>query len=459
MRGGMEHVALNMIIGAAHFDDKRYKEAKQQLQVAAHHPELAAGALYGIGLAFGREEKMKDAVGNLLRCLQYVDQTTLPESQADALAALYENFQENLGSQSADELIQVGEALVAFLSGSGWKDRVKQARQQLDLQQDDGTLVPLAEMISIPGADRVFESMALIERYVNKKRLASALDECHRAIEYSPTYLPVHMKMAEILAMENRTEAAFEKFAVIAELYRIRGESARSVKILQQMAQIAPADLTIRAKLIQSLTAQGNLLEAIRHTVDVADIHHSLADFDAVRQSLNSALLLAHKPGIDKRVAIQILHKIGELDLQRDWRQAVKTYEQIRTQNPSDEKARVALIGLYFRLGNSRHAVVEVDDMIKHFLSIDGLPKPTQMMETLVGEHGGDVNLRQRLARLYQQAGRKDDTIVQLDAIADLYHQSGNRAETIRTIQAIIALGPDNVSEYQQLLQQIQSSA
>ena len=106
-----------------------------------------------------------------------------------------------------------------------------------------------------------------------------------------------------------------------------------------------------------------------------------------------------------------------------------------------------------------RAALTEVDDMVKHFVSIDGLPKPTQMLEALVTEHGGDINLRQRLARLYQQAGRKDDTIVQLDAIADLYHQSGNRAETIRTIQAIIALGPDNAAEYQELLQQIQSSA
>lgn len=459
LRGGMEHAALNLMIGAAHFDDKRYKEAVKQLQAAARHPEYAAGAAYGIGLAYGREEKMKEAVGHLLRSLQYVDQQTVPASQAEPLAALYETFEESLGGQSAEQLIQIGESLVAFLSGSGWKDRVKQARQQLDAQQEDGALVPLAEMISIPGADRVFESMALIERFISKKRLASALDECHHAIRYSPSYLPVHMKMGEILAMEGRAEAAFEKFAVAAELYQIRGEAGRALKIYQQMAQIAPADLTIRARLIDMLTAQGNLLEAIRHTVDVADVHISLADFDSARQSLNSALLLAQKPGLDKRVAVQILHKIGEIDMQRDWRQAVRTYEQIRTQNPSDEKARLALIGLYFRLGNARHALVEVDDMLKHFVSIDGLPKPTQLLETLVNEYGGDVNLRQRLARLYQQAGRREETIVQLDEIAVLYHQSGNRAETIRTIQAIIALGPENVSEYQQLLQQIQSSA
>jgi tetratricopeptide (TPR) repeat protein len=459
-RSGMEHGALNILIGAAYYDGRKYKDAMKQFQGAIGHKDFAPAALYGLGMCYGRGEKMKEAVDHLLRCLQAIDETTVAPHQVDALAALYESFQEGLReNQSTEEFTRIAETLARFLSGPNWLERVKETRQMLNAQQENGMLAPLAEMISVPGAERVMESMALIERYVARKRYQSALDEAHRAVEYSPTYLPIHMKMGEILALENRTDAALAKFTVVADLYRIRGESSRAAKIYEEMAQLVPADLTIRQKLVQMSQSQGNNLEAIRHMIEMASIHVSLADFDAARQVLNSALLLAQAPGMDKKVAHQVLHKLAEIDLQRlDLRQALKTYEQIKSQNPNDDVARVALVGLYFRMGNTRQAMAEIDDVLRLLIPTVGLEKPIQILESLLVEHD-DVNLRQRLARLYQQIGRKTDAIAQYDSMADSFYQAGNRLEAVKVVQAIIALQPDNLEDYEQLLSQLQSSA
>ncbi|HLF03097.1 MAG TPA: tetratricopeptide repeat protein, partial [Anaerolineales bacterium] len=458
---GLEHPAINFLIGAAHFDAERYRDAAKQLNTAAEDPAYSAGAYFCIGLCYGRDEKMKEAVSYLMRSLQFVDLATVPVVEKKALSAMYEKYQDNIGKNQTDEqLTQLGETIVGFLSGTGWHDRVEQARRQLNAQKGNNTLVPLAEMVSIPGADRLMESMSLIEKYAARKMWASALDECQYAVEFSPTYLPVHMRMAEILAQEKRIDAALAKYEAAAGLYNARGESMQAVQIFQQMAHLAPMDLNIRSKLSQLLAEQGRTVDAIRYSLETAQIHIDLADFDQARQAYNGALLLAQKPGIDKTIATHVLHKIGELDMQRaDWRQATRTYEQIKSQSPSDDKARIALIDLYYRLGNTRQAIVETDDMIKHFLSAEGLPRTIQITEAIVNEHGEDLGLRQRLIRLYQQVGRKDDAIAQLDAIADMFHQAGNVAETIKTIQAIIALEPDNIAEYRELLSQLQSSA
>ncbi len=460
VKAGMEHAALDLVLGTAYFDGERYKEAVKYFQSAAQHPGYAAGAFFGAGVCYGREGKMKEAIGYLLRSLQAVDQTTVPEAQVASLAALYDTFQENVGrGQTPEQLTQAGETLVGFLSGMGWRERVQQARRQLNAQQENGALAPLAEMLSIPGADRVMESMSLIEKYMARKLWVTALDEAQRAVEYSPTYLPVHMKMGEILALENRTEAALTKFTVAAELYHARGEASRGTQIYQQIAQLAPMDLNIRAKLAQLFIAEGRILDAIRYTVEAADIHLSLADFNMARQVYNSALLLAQKPDIDKAVAGQIMHKIGDLDMQRlDWRQALKTYEQIKAQNPADEKARLALISLYLRLGQPQLGLRETDELLKQLLLQRNLPKAIKAMETLVNENGAELAFRQRLIHLYQQAGRKAEAIAQLDTLADMYHQAGNKVEAIKTLQAIIALAPNNIDEYRQVLAQLQSS-
>lgn len=459
-RAGLEHAALNLLIGGAYVDGKKYRDAIKQFQSATDNPELAAGALYGLGLSYGRTDKIKDAVSSLLRCLQQVDQTTVPENQVDALGALYEGFQESLGENTTkEELTRMAENLVGLLSGPGWMEQIRQAREQINSQQEGGVLVALADMISVQGAERVMESMSLISRYMARKRYQSAIDEAEYAIENSPTYLPVHMKMAEILALDNRPEAALAKFSVVADLYRIRGEAGQAQRIYQKMVQLAPADISLRTKLVQMATAQGNTLEAIRHTMESADIHVSLGDYDTARQVLNSALLMAQGNGIDKAVANTVMHKIAELDMQRlDLRQALKTYEQIKAQNQNDDKARSALVDLYFRMGQPRQAIAETDELLRLLIPVVGLDRPIQILETLVTDHD-DLNLRQRLARLYQQLGRKDEAIQQYDAMADALYQSGNKTEAAKVVESIIALQPDNLTDYQELLNQIQSSA
>ena len=149
---------------------------------------------------------------------------------------------------------------------------------------------------------------------------------------------------------------------------------------------------------------------------------------------------------------------MGDLDLQRlDWRQALRLYEQIKNLEPSDPKARSMLIDINHRLGQSRQALAEADDMLKYFAVAGRLPKAVEVLEELVRSQPEEVGVRTRLARIYQEMGRKAEAIAQLDSVGEIQLQSGNRAEAAKTLQSIIALGPDDIAGYKQLLAEIQS--
>lgn len=462
LRAGMEHAALNYTLAAAYFDLERYTDAIKQFQPTTNHLDFAAGAHFGLGLCYGREGEMKNAISHLLDCLRLVDMTTVPPHKADSLSGLYENFQESLSrsNQSEEEMTQIGENLIAFLSGPDWQARVQQTRQRLDSQQEGGVLAPLAEMLYIPGAEHVMETMNSIEKYLAKGWLETAMDEAHRGIELSPNYLPIHLKIGEILVTQNRPEAAIAKYNVIAELYRVRGESLRAGRIYEQMVRLAPMDLDIRTKLIDLLMAQGRTEDAIRQHMDMAVAHQDLADLEKARQTYAEALRLAQSPGVDRALASQVLHHMGDIDVQRlDWRQALRTYEQIKSLDPADEEARTTLIDLNFRLGQGRQAFVEIDDWIKQLIGAGNIGGAAAFLERLVNDRPDDIGLRSRLVRLYQQTGRKADAIVQLEAIGDMQIQAGRKADAAQTVQAILALGPTDPAAYQQLLAELQSSA
>ncbi len=462
LRAGLELAALNFTLAAAYFDLERYADAIKQFQLATNHLDYAAGAHFGLGLSHGRDGEMKEAISHLLDCLRLVDMGTVEPAQADNLSGLYENFQESLerSNQSDEDLTKIGETLIAFLSGPNWHARVQQARQQLNLQQDadTGLLVPLAEMLYIPGAEHVMEVMNTIEKYVAKEWLETAMDEAHRGVELSPTYLPIHLKIAEILVAQNKPQFAIAKYNVIAELYRVRGESLRAGRIYEQMVRLAPMDLDIRTKLIDLLMAQGRLEDAVQQYMDLAIAHQDLADLEKARQTYAEALRLAQSPGVDRLLATQVLRRMADIDMQRlDWRQALRTYEQIKISDPNDSEARATVIDLNFRLGQVRQALVETDDWIKQLLTAGNIAGAATFIEGLVNNRTDDIGLRSRLARLYQQTGRKAEAIAQLESIGDLQIQAGRKADAVQTIQAILALGPDNPASYQQLIAELQA--
>lgn len=459
-RAGLDNAALYYTLASNYLDQENYKEAIKHFTSATKNPDYAPGAHYGLGVCYARTDKMKEAVIQLINSLKAVDITTVPAAQADALSSLYENFYASMDREnpSEDDLISLGENLIAFLSGSDWEDRVKVSREQLNLQQG-GALAPLADLLLIPGADRIMESMSLINRYMANNWLVSAMDEAHRAIESSPLYIPAHLKVAEILAKENRIEAAVAKYTAVANLYHVRGDGSRTAKIYEEIARLAPQDVNARAKLIEMLKAQGKTVEAIKQYIEMAEAYYDLADLEMARRTYADAITLAQRPSAgDRSLALTILLRMGDIDMQRlDWRQAMVTYAQVKSTDPGNVQGRAMLVDLYFRNNQARQALGETDDFLKMVLGKGDAKTAISFLEQILREHADDIGIHSRLARLYQDTGRKADAIAQLDTIGELHLQAGNRAEAIKTIQSIIAMSPDNVAEYQAVLAQLQS--
>jgi tetratricopeptide (TPR) repeat protein len=221
---------------------------------------------------------------------------------------------------------------------------------------------------------------------------------------------------------------------------------------------LAPLELEPRIRLIEILTSMGRLEEALRQYMDFAEVYYNLADLEKARQTYEQALQLAQQSRVNPEWQARILYRIADINLQSlDWRQAVRIYEQIRALQPDDEKARLNLIDLSFRLGQESRALSEVDNYLA-FLESKGLAEQcVRFLESLVGEYPSQVGLRRRLAEWYHKNGRKQDAIAQLDTIGEMLLQAGDVSGAMQVVEAILALGPDNASEYRQLLSQLRA--
>ena len=457
LNNGLESQAVSLVLGALQLGRDRPADAITRFNPVVQHEQFGVGALFGLGQAETKLGQVREAVNHLLQALKRLDLQAASPAGQDALAETYESLWDGLQHAAPEELTPIAGNIIQFLTGEDWQERVAQARRQLDSSALDGQVAPLADLLAVPGASAVVESLRRIENYVTKGRLATAMEEAFFALTQSPTHLPIHIRMAEILAAENKTPAAIDKYAMIAQTYRARGELVRAARIAQQVLRLSPLDVSMRAWLIEVFVEQHKIEAALQQFFDLAETYYQLADLESARNTYADALILAQQNNAGPDWSVRLLHKMGDIDLQRlNWHEAQHVYEQIKALAPGDEPARATLIDLLFRLDSGKPALAETDSYLRQLLTARNTAAAISLLEEMVETHSNEAGLVARLGRLYQDTGRRTEAIAQYDRLGELQLQAGQTAQAADTIRTILSLKPDDPAAYQQLLNELQ---
>lgn len=344
-----------------------------------------------------------------------------------------------------------------MLMRKDWRDHLYRSREQMQKQQEGDMLMPLADVILQAQSSQVLESINLINQLARAGKLRSAMDEAFHALTFAPTYLPLHSLIGDLLVRENHTQEAISKFTVVATAYSVRGESAQAAKILKRVVQLAPMDMSARSKLIDQLVARGQVDDAIREYLELADTYYRLAELDMSRKSYTNALRFVQQANADRQWNVHILQRMADIDLQRlDWKQAIRVYEQIRTLRPDDEAARKQLVELNLRLGQIAQAGAELESYLSYLHTSNNRARAIPFIEELLVERPNDPTLVRNLAQAYHQAGRIEDAVKQLDALAETFLDVGKKEDAMAIINQILLMNPTNSEQYRQLLLQLQ---
>src|SRR5690606_28898978 len=138
-----------------------------------------------------------------------------------------------------------------------------------------------------------------IDRYKQLGLYTLAMDEAHHAVELSPWYLPVHIRMAELMMKEGRIRQAINKYNMVARSYLVREENDRAAVILQEVLEMAPLDVDVRINLIQLLEDEDRWEEALDNYISLAETYQQLGDFDRASDTFQASERLARRINSD----------------------------------------------------------------------------------------------------------------------------------------------------------------
>ena len=268
--------------------------------------EYRLGSLFALGELYRAKGQVDEALNYFLEALKIIDLGTVSRDQADDLIKVYESLAETYATKG--EAQQAGtfvNTLVDFLSSKGWADKVAQARRRLDSLTEEGApAISLAEILSLRDSDALLQSLSLMQELAKRGKYYSALEEAYLAIQRAPDYLPLHLRMAEMMYKNNQTEAAIDKFLTIANTMAARGDNHQAMAIYQRILRLAPMDVNIRTRLIEMLVSYGQIDRALEQYLALADTYYQLASHrEGAREISGSAGAGAarhHQPLVDQ---------------------------------------------------------------------------------------------------------------------------------------------------------------
>ncbi len=457
MAAGVVRPEIRFNLGLLYSETMQYDEAIPLLKESVADKNYELASHYALGKCYRAQGKMDDAVDHFMQVVKIVDLGSVNRDQADDLIAGYEGLAESYavkGDRAQAE--SFSRAVEDFLSSKGWQDKLAEVRQHLESLRLGDNPVTLAEVIEVPQSDKVLEALALSQEYMRIDKLGAASEECYRAIELAPNYLPAHIYLAEIMAKQNRVKDASAKYHVLGELCVIRGNVKRAENMYRGMVKISADDANTRAKLIDLLLQQNRVDDALGEYLDFGDMYARTGQFAKAMEKLNEGMRLAVRstsPGSFKTI---LQHRVAEMQTkQGDLNGALTAYQDIRRQSPDDERAHFHIVDLEFRLGQSSAALSYLDDLVSRY-QVRGEPqKATTILEILSRSYPKDAELVMRLAQSYQAGGALEKAVKVLDALGEAQLSAGQTQAAIVTIRRIVELNPPRVEDYKNLLKQL----
>jgi tetratricopeptide (TPR) repeat protein len=343
-----------------------------------------------------------------------------------------------------------------MLLRSDWRDILVDMRSKGKIE--DGLLLPQMDSLL---DDRRSHIMGIHQTILELSRAGyygAAMEKAFFALRSAPTFLPLHITIGDLLMEQNKISGAVTKYLAVADVYMVQGKTERALAMLEKVIELEPMNIEVRQRHIDLLEEYGKKEEAITEYINLADVFFPLAELDSARTAYTKALSLAKTISDDGGWRIKLLQRLADLDIQRlDWEAAINTYQEICEIAPHNQKSSIAVVDLNFRLGKEPAAEKEINRFIGLFDQKTQTDSIIDYLVALKDEIAGEGYIPRKLAQLYLDLGQMDLAINELDGLGDLLLNDGRKQEAVAVIQEIINLNPSNVSDYQKLLEQLQS--
>ena len=247
------------------------------------------------------------------------------------------------------------------------------------------------------------KSLRTAEKYVLQGKIPAAIDEYRKVVNADPSDLTTINTLGDLYVRAGRIQDAIANFSRIADSYRESGFTLKAIAMLKKISKLDPTNIETAMKLANLYSQQGLLVEARQQYLQVADAYaragqtrkaleayQKIADLDPANTSVRMKLGdIYAREGMVEQAHEALIMAGAEFLRKGDTEQALNANLKAIAVNPESRQALTAIASIYTQRGQSDRAINLLCDAFE--------------------ANPGDVELLTILGRTYLSAGLMDD--------------------------------------------------
>lgn len=451
---GYESAAVFYNLGYLYYQTGRLESAERNLRRSVTNTEFGLGSRLLLAKIKEEKEIWGEASKEYLEALRIADTKLAPKEERDDLLQLYEAMIDDLETEEEEEAhVQLCEHIRNLLIRKDWRRVLKDHREKA---KDEPDLLPVVDELVESRRSMVVSAHRKVKELSQNGYYGAAMEKAFLALRESPTFLPLHITIGDLLLEQGEQSAAIKKYLAVADVYMVQDKLERALSLYKKIIELAPLNIDVRQRYIDLLEEYGQKDKAVHEYINLADVYYSLAELKKAHKTYQRALDLISMFSFDDEWEKTILYRMADIDAQRlDWDSALEVYKKIRDGFPKDQEASKKIIELHYRLGEERKANHEMERYMGLFDPAQEGEQILSYLESLKQENPREMDVRKNLAAFYQGQGQKQKAVAELDALGDMLLDAGDTRRAVQVVEDIISLNPPNLEDYQKLLSQL----
>lgn len=188
--------------------------------------------------------------------------------------------------------------------------------------------------LSTEGCSELTQQLVVTaEHFAEQGLLYAAIDACHEVIRTDPGYLPIHLRLAELLERIRDVRQAAQKYRALIDAYTVMERSLEAIDAYYHLIKVSTDALDARIEFVALLRNAGRISEAVPQALLVANSY--IAAGHPARAIEEFQQIAAWAPP-----SAPLLKAYGlALFKEERWEQALECFQQAVTCEPRDPLA------------------------------------------------------------------------------------------------------------------------
>ncbi|MBN1878954.1 tetratricopeptide repeat protein [bacterium] len=320
--------------------------------------------------------------------------------------------------------------------------------------------------------DAILEYEKAGEYYENRGFMTRALAIYKKILRHDPERTKTYQKLAHLYADQGLIQDAISQYEFLAKHYEHHGNVESALDSYRQIADLDPANISIRERLATLYAQKGFSAKAADERVKIGDaflkrgeiiaaiksFEVALADVpehEAAFKGIVGAYMAEGRTGEARKLLDQILEKnpenvdalmsIGQIyvDNQR-YNDAIQVYSQVYKIDPSQDGLTEILGQLYIQNGDFESAFKFLKEIINLAVERNNNDHALDLLNQLQGLAPENIPILERKIEIFQKLNRHEEVKKTFEEIAELFYTQGKLEESYNIYERLFSMDPQD---------------